>query len=68
MIYRVHDLVAVGKYSTLSMTISYFTIERGLGLVACLEGQKINNMPNLASIGSFPTFLKLFVQPETQQL
>ena len=30
---------------------------RGLDLVACLEGQKINN-----------TFLKLFVQPETQQL
>jgi hypothetical protein len=22
---------------------------RGLGLVACLEGQKINNMPNMAS-------------------
>ena len=39
---------------------------RGLGLVACLEGQKINNMPNI--LGSFPTFLKLFVQPETQQL
>ena len=31
------------------LQISHFQSSRGLGLVACLEGQKINNMPNMAS-------------------
>jgi hypothetical protein len=35
------------KFAPYKLAISQSS--RGLGLVACLEGQKINNMPNMAS-------------------
>jgi hypothetical protein len=37
------------KSRTWNLQLVISQSSRGLGLVACLEGQKINNMPNMAS-------------------
>ena len=46
--YYVRFCMALPDYKRLSL-LAISQSSRGLGLVACLEGQKINNMLNMAS-------------------
>ena len=62
-----HIVVTVVKIESRSFSTAESQSSGGLGLVACLEGQKINNMPNMPS-RKFSYIPKVICAAETQQL